>query len=62
MIDPKIEKECRKILTYGMCLDMAQNAVSNINPNNKLSFRNINNTYRIVTENISKTKGRQCPC
>ncbi len=52
MIDNQTERDCRKILTYGMCLDMVQNVACNVKREKKLSPRNINNTYRTFVNTV----------
>lgn len=55
MLNNELENNCRKILSYGMCLDIAANATHNIRRNDdseEMKIQLMNRVYRTTIDNI----------
>lgn len=55
MLNNDLENSCRKILSYGMCLDIAANATHNIRrqtDSEDMKVQLLNRVYRTTIENI----------
>lgn len=54
MIDHKTQEQCRKILTYGMCLDMIQDSTVQTKRRHVLTPRNVNKIYQQFTRAVQR--------
>lgn len=58
MIDHKTKEQCRKILTYGMCLDMVQASALSTKKQDILTPRNVNTIYKHFVTAVTQRMGK----